>query len=242
MKTCKIHLIRHGLAEGGVEGQYIGHTDVDLTPDGVRQLEEMRRQYEYPEVQSVLSSPLNRCLQTARILYPDRQPLIFDTLIEYDFGEFEGMTAEELKNEDAFKEWLVGGQDAAPPFGESNGAFQKRVQRAFYDIVNGLIRSGVDSVAIVTHGGVIMTIMQAFALPQAPMHEWMTPNGCGYTLNVIPSVWVNAMKAEAYAEIPLRPRAEEADADGDEDPADWDREIDPAEFRGFYSPEEEAKA
>ena len=231
MKTYKIHLIRHGLSEGSVEGQYIGHTDVDLTEEGERQLRQMKRDFEYPEVQAVLSSPLSRCLQTAKILYPNLQPLIFDQLIEYNFGEFEGLTADDLKDEEEFRNWLSGGADAAAPFGESNGEFQKRVIRTFYDIVNGIIKAGTDSVAIITHGGVIMTIMQMFAIPEAPMHEWMTPNGCGYTLNVIPSIWGNTAKAEAFAEIPLRPREEEDDED-----VNWDEEIDPEEFRGFYTP------
>ena len=232
MKTFKIHLIRHGLAEGGAEGKYIGHTDVPLTEEGRRQLLQMKRDYEYPEVDAVLSSPLVRCLETARLLYPDKAPLIFDNLIEYDFGEFEGMTADELKGEKEFAQWLSGGPEAEAPFGESNEKFQKRVCRAFYDIVNGVVKAGQTSVAIVTHGGVIMTIMEMFAIPQAPMHEWLTPNGCGYTLNVIPSVWGNTTKAEAFAEIPLMPREEEED-----DPnINWDEEIDPEEFRGFYTP------
>lgn len=232
MRTYKIHLIRHGLSEGSVEGQYIGHTDVDLTPDGERQLRSMKEEFEYPEVQAVLSSPLNRCLQTAKILYPNLSPLIFDNLIEYNFGEFEGLTADELKDEEEFKSWLAGGADAAAPFGESNGEFQKRVIRAFYDIVNGIIKAGTESVAIITHGGVIMTIMQMFAIPEAPMHQWMTPNGCGYTLNVIPSIWGNTAKAEAFAEIPLRPLQE----DDEDENVNWDVEIDPEEFRGFYTP------
>ena len=236
MKTLKIHLIRHGLSEGSAEGQYIGHTDVSLTREGARQLENMRREFEYPAVQAVLSSPLNRCLQTAKILYPDAQPVIFDGLIEYDFGEFEGFTAEELKNEAAFADWLAGGPDAQAPFGESNEMFQKRVKRSFYDIVNGLLKTDVDSAAVITHGGVIMMIMQMFAIPELPMHEWLTPNGCGYTLNVIPSIWGNTTKAEAFAEIPLQPRAAEDELDDDD--VNWDIEIDPEEFKGFYSPEE----
>ena len=235
MKTFKIHLIRHGLSEGSAEGQYIGHTDVALTEEGRRQLAEMKRDYEYPTVEAVLSGPLNRCLETAKILYPGLQPIIFENLIEYDFGEFEGMTADELKGDPAFAEWLAGGEDAEAPFGESNAAFQKRVTRCFYDIVNGIIKAGTDSVAIITHGGVIMTIMQAFALPEAPMHEWLTPNGCGYTLNVIPSLWGNTTKAEAYAEVPLKPYTPDEDDDG----VNWDVEIDPEEFKGFYTPGED---
>lgn len=236
MKTYKIHLIRHGISEGSTEGQYIGHTDVSLTEEGRYQLTAMKRDYEYPAVQAVLCSPLNRCLETAKILYPDIQPLIFENLIEYDFGEFEGLTADDLKSEPEFAAWLAGGPDAQAPFGESNEGFQKRITRCFYDIVNGIIKADSQSVAIITHGGVIMTIMQMFALPEAPMHEWLTPNGCGYTLNVIPSLWGNTKKVEAYAEIPLKPYTNEENADDD---VNWDIPIDPEEFKGFYSPEEE---
>ena len=233
MKTYKIHLIRHGLAEGSAEGQYIGHTDVPLTTQGAKQLRQMKKDFEYPAVSAVISGPLDRCLQTARILYPQLKPLVFEQLIEYNFGEFEGQTADELRGNPDFSAWLSGGPDARAPFGESNMEFQKRVTKVFYDIVNGVIKAGTDSVAIVTHGGVIMTIMQLFALPEAPMHAWMAPNGCGFTLNVIPSIWSNTAKAEFYAEIPLRPREEETENEADED---WDREIDPGEFQGFYTP------
>ena len=232
MKTYKIHLIRHGLAQGGAEGKYIGHTDVPLTTQGEKQLRRMKRDFEYPEVEAVLSSPLVRCLRTAEILYPSLTPLEFETLIEYDFGEFEGKTAEALSRDPAFAKWLAGDAQAAAPFGESNEAFRLRVTKAFYEIVNGVIQAGLHSVAIVTHGGVIMTLMRTFALPEAPMQAWMAPNGCGFTLNVIPSVWSNVAKAEYYAEVPFRPHEEAADPE-DEDP---DREIDPDEFRGFYTP------
>lgn len=236
MKTYKIHLIRHGLSEGSAQGQYIGHTDVSLTEEGRYQLKTMKRDYEYPEVNAVLCSPLNRCLETAKILYPEQQPLIFENLIEYDFGEFEGLTADDLKGEPEFAAWLAGGPDAQAPFGESNEGFQKRISLCFTDIVNGIIKADSESVAIITHGGVIMTIMQLFALPQAPMHEWLTPNGCGYTLNVIPSLWGNTSKVEAFAEIPLKPYTPDEDDDENEN---WDVPIDPEEFKGFYTPEEE---
>ena len=234
MRTFKIHLIRHGLPEGSELGQYVGHTDVPLSAEGKKQLRDMKSDFEYPSVSAVISGPLDRCLETARILYPDLSPMIFDGLIEYDFGEFEGMTADELKTDPAFAEWLAGGEDAAAPFGESNGDFAKRVCRCFSDIVDGVIKSGVDSVAVITHGGVIMTIMQYFALPEAPMHDWLTPNGCGYTLNVTPSIWGNIKKAEAMAEIPLKPYEPDDEPEGD-----WDVELDPDEFVGFYTPEED---
>ena len=76
MKTFKIHLIRHGLSEGCVEGKYIGQTDVMLTEDGKKQLFDMKNRAVYPHAEVVISSPMNRCIETARILYPDAKRLM----------------------------------------------------------------------------------------------------------------------------------------------------------------------
>ena len=235
MKTFKIHLIRHGLSEGCVEGKYIGQTDVMLTEDGKKQLLDMKSRAVYPRAEVVISSPMNRCIETARILYPDAKPLILDGLNEYDFGEFEGQTAAELQTDPAFTEWLSGKADAGAPYGETNGEFQKRVCGCFNELVAGLIKTGVSDAAVITHGGVIMTIMQMFALPERPMHEWLMPNGCGYTLVVIPSVWSNTGKCEALYEVPVVPDGEDDEEDSE---VDWDIPFDPSEFEGFYDPKE----
>ena len=91
MKTYQIHLIRHALTQGTIDGKYIGHTDEPLCDEGKAQLKDIMENYgEYPQVDAVFSSPLKRCIETALTIYPDRNPLILDDLREYDFGEFEG--------------------------------------------------------------------------------------------------------------------------------------------------------
>ena len=206
MKTYQIHLIRHAITKGNVEGRYIGQTDEPISEDGLAQLRDIKDNYgKYPDVEAVFSSPLKRCVDTAKEIYPDKEPIIMNDLIEYDFGEFEGRTAEELKDNPAFPEWLAGTKPNTPaPFGESQVRFNYRVCSCFEQIVEGIIKSGVQSTAIVTHGGVIMSIMAAYALPEAPMHEWLTPSCCGYTLRITPSIWARGMKAEAIAECPAQ--------------------------------------
>ena len=215
MKTYKIHLIRHAMTSESQEGKYIGHTDVPLSEAGVAQLESMKEEYIYPVADVVFSSPLSRCTDTARILYPEAQIVTIDELIEYNFGEFEGRTAEELhEKEELFDDWLRGERDVEPPFGESNADFAKRVCTAFAAIAEGVMKAGTEDTVIVTHGGVIMTIMAAFALPEASMHEWLTPNGCGYTLRLTPTLWMAGQKVEAIEEIPAPERKQENYYDG----------------------------
>lgn len=205
MKTYKVHLIRHGLIQGNDDGVYIGHTDTALSPRGVNDLKDLKKHYVYPEVPVVFSSPLKRCTETAEILFPDNNPVIINDLIEYNFGSFEGHTAKEMQDNDYFKKWLSGDMDAAPPYGESNKEFGDRVAKAFVQMVDGLIKTGVTEAAVITHGGVIMAIMSMFALPEAPMTDWILYNGTGYTLRITPSLWMQTQKCEAIAELPAEP-------------------------------------
>ena len=202
MKSYIVYIIRSGATKEETEGKYIGHTDVELSEEGRKQLENMRSELVYPPVGAVISSPLKRCTDTATILYPDNKCITIDSLIECNFGEFEGKDAEELKDYPMFPRWLAGEQGVEPPFGESNDEFANRIANAFIKIVDGLIETGVTHTAIVTHGGVIMALLTLFGLPQAPMHEWLTPGGCGYTIRITPSLWSQGRKVEVIAQIP----------------------------------------
>ncbi len=215
MKTYTVHLIRHALTKENTEGKYIGQTDVEASKEGLDQIKNLMGENEgYPYADVVISSPLKRCTQTAKLIYPDKEPVIMQDLIEYDFGDFEGMTADELKDLDTFKDWIAGTHPEEPvPFGESQKQFNDRICGCFVRIVEGIIRSGTASTAIITHGGVIMSLMAAFAIPEAPMHEWLTPNGCGYTLRIDPSVWRMGQKLEAFAECPPIPQQIDAERD-----------------------------
>lgn len=213
MKTYKIHLIRHGMTQGNLDGTYVGHKDIPVCEQGIQSLEQMKKDMTYPETPVLFCSPLLRCRQTAKILFPDKEPIIINDLIEYNFGEFEGKSADELKENDLFKEWLYGGPEVAPPFGESNGEFGVRISNAFEKIVEGLLKTGVPEATIVTHGGVIMGIMNRFALPELPMPEWLVPNGCGFTVRITPSLWTHAEKVEVAEEIPYIELTEEEEAE-----------------------------
>lgn len=202
MKSYIVYIIRNGETKEEVEGKYIGHTDVELSDEGKNQLKSMRDELVYPPVEAVISSPLKRCTETAAILYPDNKFITIDSLIECNFGEFEGKDAEELKDYPVFPHWLAGEKGVEPPFGESNEAFAKRVCEGFIKIIDGLIKTETTRSAIVTHGGVIMALLTNFGLPQLPMHEWITPNGCGYTLRITPSLWMRGHKLEVVYEFP----------------------------------------
>lgn len=209
MKSYYIYFYRNGLTDSNLEGKYIGHTDVELSEDGIKQIEQMKKDYDYPYVEAVFTSPLKRCTKTANLVYPDKEAIVINDLIEYNFGEYEGRTAEELKENELFSRWLSGEQGVEPPFGESNEAFANRIANCFIKIVDGLLKTGTTKAAIFTHGGVIMYLLSAFGIPEAPMHEWLMPGGCGYAVRITPGIWTRGRKFEVIAEVPYVPGEDE---------------------------------
>ena len=208
MKSFTVYLFRHGLTKGNINAQYIGHTDLPITTDSISALKSIKAKHHYPTVDAVFVSPLKRCIESAEIMFPKNKPLVINEFIEYNFGEFEGFTAEELKNNDDFKEWLRGDMHARPPYGESNAEFFSRVCYAFERLVEGIIKSGTETVAIVGHAGVLMAILSCYGLPEAPMAHWQMEAGYGFKLRITPSLWMRANKLEVVDTVPISMREE----------------------------------
>lgn len=203
MKSFTVYLFRHGLTKGNINAQYIGHTDLPITTDSISALKSIKAKHHYPEVDAVFVSPLKRCIESAEIMFPKNNPLVINDLIEYNFGEFEGCTADDLKNNDDFKAWLRGDMHARPPYGESNAEFFARVCSAFEKIVDGMVKSGTETAAIVGHAGVLMAILACYGLPEAPMAHWQMEAGYGFKLRITPSLWMRANKLEVADTSPI---------------------------------------
>lgn len=203
MKSYIIHFIRHGAIDETLSGKYIGTTDVPLSDKGRLDLKKLDYEYRYPGTQVVFTSPLKRCTQTCKILYPELNPLSITALSECNFGEWEGKTAEELKSNPDFEKWLAGDNSVKPPRGESNADFTRRICRMFESIVEGLMKTGTTESVIVTHGGVIMTLLAVYGLPQAKPFEWTMDNGFGYSLRVTPMLWQRDKVCEVFQTIPM---------------------------------------
>lgn len=203
MKSYVIHFIRHGAIDETLSGKYIGTTDVPLSDKGKMDLKKLDYEYRYPGTQVVFTSPLKRCTETCKILYPELNPLSITALSECNFGEWEGKTAEELKSDPDFEKWLAGDNSVKPPRGESNADFTRRICRMFESIVEGLMKTGTTESVIVTHGGVIMTLLAVYGLPQAKPFEWTMDNGFGYSLRVTPMLWQRDKVCEVFQTIPL---------------------------------------
>ncbi len=198
MRTLKIHLIRHGATDANYDGRYIGcKTDLPLAPEGLNELRLLKDDIDYPEIERLYSSPMLRCRQTGAVLYPDFEPVMVEELKEYDFGSFENKTAAELESNPNFIPW-TSGRLSAPPGGEDNSGFIKRICVGFNKIVLDMIEGGLTESAVIMHGGAIMMLLGVSAVPRNKPVEWTADNGRGYSVRVTPSLYHKSGVIEVY--------------------------------------------
>jgi len=133
-------LIRHGLTAANRERRYMSRTDQPLCAEGARAVRMLGLQYRrtLPIPDTVFSSPMTRCLETARLMFPAHRPRVVDGLRECDFGIFEGRTAEELSRDVNYRVWVDSLCEAPIPGGESPPAFEQRCVTAFLEALAGV--------------------------------------------------------------------------------------------------------
>jgi broad specificity phosphatase PhoE len=113
-----ILLVRHGATEWSENGRHTGRTDLPLTEKGLRQadrLPPLLATLSEGALPVVFTSPLQRSAQTARRGVPGVEAIVVDALAEYDYGEYEGMTAAEIDQLhpgwELFKDGCPGGEN-----------------------------------------------------------------------------------------------------------------------------------
>ncbi len=205
MKTYKLHLIRHGLTQGNLDGLYVGGgTDMPLCEEGKRELRTLAACGGYPPVGLVFTSPMRRALQSAEILYPHvAERRVLEDLRENRFGVFEGRSLAELAQDEAYAKWLDPASGFVPEGGESGAAFATRCARALMDMMTHLATNGIAEAACVAHGGVIMSMLSQKGLPSAPPRAWRVANGHGYTVQASAAMLMRDALVEVAAPLPL---------------------------------------
>lgn len=202
MKGYRISILRHGITDANENGIYIGKTDLPLSQNGREALQEKYETHEYPKVQRAYSSPLERAVQSAEILFPDREIVIVDDLREMDFGVFEGLSVDDLIELDSYKKWLKGGLDNPPPNGESLRNMMLRCYSALNLIILDMMKEGITHSGVITHSGILMNMMSCFGLPKMKPMEFACDPGEGYEILVSAMMWQNGNTFEILGKIP----------------------------------------
>ncbi len=192
-----IVLIRHAKTQANFERRYTGSSDEPLVEAGIQELEKKIKEGYYPVVDRVYVSPMKRCRQTARLIYPDIPQKVVMGFTEYDFGKFEGETYENLKDNPVYQKWIESGGVDRAPGGENMESYKERCCLAFEQILDEIREWKIVNTAIVVHGGTIMSILEKYVPGEKGFYDWQLPN-CGRHELVVEAKKVRDVKCKDY--------------------------------------------
>lgn len=98
LTPTRLYLLRHGQVADGHTHLYHGNNDIELSPQGVKQLEQAAAQLQNVELAGIYASDLSRAAQGAEIICRGRsiEPRIIPEFREIHFGVWEGLSFQEI--------------------------------------------------------------------------------------------------------------------------------------------------
>jgi broad specificity phosphatase PhoE len=129
--------------------RHTGRTDIELTDNGREQAGKLRHGLEGREFARVISSPLSRALDTCELAGLGDGAERRDALLEWDYGEYEGLTTEQIREERP--DWVLW-RDGCPG-GETATDVGARV-----DPLVAELRKAAGDVALFAHGHVLRVL------------------------------------------------------------------------------------
>ena len=159
-----VYLIRHSAVEVD-KGICYGRSDVPLAADCPSQFELVKGKLGGILPSLVFCSPAQRCSQMANYLSPSGKVIEDERLWELNFGEWELKAWNQLP-QDQVLQWTENYIHEAPPSGERYMELFDRV-KAFWQ--EEITTKNVESIFIITHGGVIRSILSY--LLDIPLHK-----------------------------------------------------------------------
>ena len=92
-----VYLARHGETEWSLSGRHTGRTDLPLTERGERDARELAARLAGLTFAKVLTSPLQRAARTCALAGFGAAAEVDHDLVEWDYGEYEGLTSAEIR-------------------------------------------------------------------------------------------------------------------------------------------------
>ncbi len=147
-----LYVVRHGQTKWNLEHRVQGVSDIPLTELGINEAKELANLVKDLNIDVVISSPLSRARDTAKILIDNRLPVnTDDRIIERDWGMNEGMNINEVDGIDCWDVILNTNVQGI----ERVQDFMKRVSEFIEDIK---IKYKDLNVLVVAHSAVLRVI------------------------------------------------------------------------------------
>jgi len=125
----EVVVVRHGETEWSRTGRHTGRSDIPLTENGERQARAVGEALRGREFALVVSSPLIRARETARLA--GFEPELRDDLAEWDYGEYDGLTTPQIREQ--VPDWTIWGYGAVG--GESVEQLAARADRVVAELL-----------------------------------------------------------------------------------------------------------
>lgn len=142
-------LLRHGQTEWTISRQHTGRTDIALTDAGREEARLAGERLAGLEFDRVVTSPLGRAVETCELAGFGAGAVTDRALLEWDYGEYEGLTTAEIQRSNP--DWSL--FDDGCPGGEVAAEVGFRV-----DPLVEAARSGEGSWLFVAHGHVLRVV------------------------------------------------------------------------------------
>ena len=154
----RVILVRHGETAGQSSIRYYGVTDVPLSDEGREQVRAARDRIRGETFDAVWASTLCRSWESAKIVAPGRPVQLESDFREIDFGDWEGLTAEEIAVVDpaGYARWQAEGLEFTFPGGEARAELRARVARG----LDRIRATGAESVLVAVHKGVVRALLE----------------------------------------------------------------------------------
>src|SRR5262245_51380845 len=147
----EIYLVRHGETEWSRDGRHTGRTDIPLTEKGREQARVLRAALAQHSFARVLTSPLGRAVETCRLAGLDDSAEATDGLLEWDYGDYEGLTSPQIR--ERRPDWSLW-RDGCPG-GEAPAEVGARVDRVLESL------HGLDGDAVLFAHGHVLRVLAA---------------------------------------------------------------------------------
>ncbi len=169
----KLYVVRHGETLENANNCLVGRINSSLTENGIEQAKKISNYFKNKKIDIIVSSPLDRCKQTAQIISNNMIPIIYsDSLLGRNHGEFTGRPKESIN----FDEYWNYNKNIQYKSAESVKDLYNRVAKLIEDIKEKYYDK---TLIIVTHSGIMRVLYYYFkGIPDNGILSEITIKNC----------------------------------------------------------------
>ncbi|WP_194191289.1 histidine phosphatase family protein [Clostridium chrysemydis] len=181
-----LYLIRHGKTFCNEKKLYCGKSDIELSDKGREEIKEKIKEFNFPDCKNNYTTGLKRTNETFKLIYKNKDFEVLEGFREYDFGDFELKSYEELKENKEYLNWILDESlEFRVPKGESRKEFKTRIEKSLISLIDSLEKNNEKEALVLCHGGTIASLLESFNEENKSFYDYHPNCIEGYTLKVL---------------------------------------------------------